>query len=56
MRHTEKPLIVMGQQVSMGENGYLPTFNGGSLQYRVPTKSGKVCEIYMENPFMVLCE
>jgi len=22
--YTEKPLIVMGQQVSMGENGYFP--------------------------------
>jgi hypothetical protein len=46
----------MGQQVSMGENGYLPTFNDGSLQYRIPTKSVKFCEIYMENPFMVLGE
>jgi hypothetical protein len=56
MGYTEKPLIVMGQQASMGENGYFPTVNGGSLQYRVRTKSAKVCEIYMETPFMVLCE
>jgi hypothetical protein len=44
--YTENPFIFMGQQVSRGENGYFPTVNGGSLQYQVPTKSAKVCEIY----------
>jgi hypothetical protein len=46
---TEKSFIVMSQQVSMGENGYFPTANGGSFQYRVPTKSLQRFMECMEN-------